>query len=58
MKMVLRLGLGLAGAAVVIAGFLSATRRSAKSPRASDADEDELKMPSEILMKEPLNLPP
>jgi hypothetical protein len=57
MKMVLWLGLGLGGAAVVIAGLLFATRRSAKSPGPSDAAKDELKMPSEILMKEPLNLP-
>jgi hypothetical protein len=54
---VLWLGLGLGGAAVVVLGLLYATRRSAGSPGRSDAAKDELKLPSELLMKEPLNLP-
>ena len=57
MKMVLWLGLGLGGAAVVVLGRFVAIRGSAKSPGPADAAKDELKMPSEILMKKPLNLP-
>jgi hypothetical protein len=57
MKVVMWLGLGLVGAAAVVLGRLVAIRGSAKSPGPADAAKDELKMPSEILMKEPLNLP-
>jgi hypothetical protein len=57
MKVVLWLGLGLSGAAVAVLGGLYAARRSEKSLGPADAVKDELKMPSEILMKEPLNLP-
>jgi hypothetical protein len=50
------LGLGLGGAALAVLARLNAIRR-AKSAGLSNADKDELKMPPELFLKEPLNLP-
>jgi hypothetical protein len=48
--------LGLGGAALAVLARFYAIRR-AKSPDLSAARKDELKMPPELLLKEPMNLP-
>ena len=50
------LGLGLVGAALAVVAWFYAIRR-AKSANLAGAGKDELKMPPELLFKEPLNLP-
>ena len=51
------LGLGIGGAGLAALAYIYAVRRAKKSPAPSGAAKDELKMPSELLFKEPLNLP-
>jgi hypothetical protein len=50
------LGLAFLGAALAIVGRIWVIRR-AKPTDATEVKKDELKMPSELLFKEPLNLP-
>jgi hypothetical protein len=57
MKVLVWFGLGLGGAALAVAGRVWRVRH-AKPAGPADAKKDELKMPSELLFKEPLNLPP
>ena len=52
----LGLGLGLGGAALAVLARFYPIRR-AKPAGPAEAKKDELKMPSELLLKEPLNLP-
>ena len=58
MKVLVWLGLGLGGAALAVLARLYAIRR-AQPPDVPEAgrDEDELEMPPELLLKEPVNLP-
>jgi hypothetical protein len=48
--------LGLGGATLAVLARFYAIRR-AKPADVSDASKDELKMPPELLLKEPMNLP-
>ena len=57
MKMLLWLGLALGVAAVAVLVRLYLIRR-AKPADLAAVGKDELKMPPELLFKEPLNLPP
>ena len=57
LKMLVALGLGLGVAALAVLGRLYMVRR-AKPTELAATGKEELKMPRELLMKEPLNLPP
>lgn len=57
MKALVWLGLGLGAAALAVLARLYVVRR-AKPVEIPDAGKEELKMPKELLFKEPLNLPP
>jgi hypothetical protein len=56
-KVLVSLGLGLGGAALAVLARLYLIRRVKPADLAA-AGKEELKMPRELLLKEPLNLPP
>lgn len=56
LKVLLWFGLGLLGAALAVVARLCIIRR-AKPAELPSADKDELKMPPELLMKEPVEMP-
>jgi hypothetical protein len=57
MKVLVWFGLGLGAAALAVLARVYVMRR-AKPAGLADPRKDELKMPSELLLKDPLNLPP
>jgi hypothetical protein len=57
MKVLAWFGLGLGGAALAVVARLYVIRRAKPVVLLSNAGKDELKMPPELLLKEPLNPP-